>query len=309
VIVWRLKLLAKLLGKIIFRSAATFLSAVVALHPSVGIAADAGDVLKNKIRQIFGSDFKQYEWFSHPTNNFGLGTMFVLEKASDKPGDGNQWCASLTCLGLNSPVAAASPEQRLKLSGFADIGNGAPLRLEDEQERRIVIGGVVSRMFQIIGLSISAEDVGAVKTNIEFGPSAKRMLNRQKVLDYLSGLPVTSPVRQALNENRLAIVVADVVIESMTTTIRTTGKHTAGLDAYLNNLPSRIAGNKGDLRFRVARAGTAEYKLSVSQPLVVARLVVKKAFAARSPDQPGFPQPKAELSGWNDWVVAGTGQQ
>jgi hypothetical protein len=228
----------------------------------------------------------------------------MLEKSSDKPGDRNQWCASLTCLGLNSATASRSTADRLKLNGFADVGNGPPLHLEDEGDRRIVVGGLLAQMFQLIGVGISAEHARTIKTALEFGPSTKRILNKQKTLDHINNLPVTSPIRQAMNERRLAIVVADVVIESMTAMISTTGQQTAGLESFLQKLPSRLVGRGGDLRFRVTRSNRGEYKLSINEPLVIARLVVSRPFGHRS-GEAAPPQTKVELEEWKDWVVAG----
>ena len=113
---------------------------------------DYAKIMQAAIRRSLGGDFREYEWVSYPTNNFGIATMYLLDSPRSKPSDKNQWCATYTCLGLEGKRAPADASARLTAGGFADVGTGGPITLSDE-ESRILAGEVfLPEILNVLGL-------------------------------------------------------------------------------------------------------------------------------------------------------------
>src|SRR5258707_443445 len=99
-----------------------------------GCSQDYQDMTQSMLKKLVGSDYKKYFWFSYPTDNFGVGTMYETPANVTKLNlDENYLCASATCLQLTDPSAETNELKRLKLSGFADVGEGAAITLNQKE--------------------------------------------------------------------------------------------------------------------------------------------------------------------------------
>jgi hypothetical protein len=81
----------------------TFFSLVLA-GLSVFLASCGGvkysKLMTQKLRQSLGSDFKNYQTFSYPTNNYGLITAYTPPPERQAPKDEDFFCDMWNCLGV-----------------------------------------------------------------------------------------------------------------------------------------------------------------------------------------------------------------
>src|ERR1035441_9070621 len=111
-------------------------------------AEDYGVVMEKKVRSVLGkSDLKGYQFLSYPTNNFGVMTMYILDKKGDKPSNKNQECATFSCLGLTDPPTDA--KQVKTVNGYADIGFGAPPTLNETEKHSMNLSVVIPKILSI----------------------------------------------------------------------------------------------------------------------------------------------------------------
>ncbi len=266
---------------------------------------DYAKIMQAAIRRSLGGDFREYEWVSYPTNNFGIATMYLLDSPRSKPSDKNQWCATYTCLGLEGKRAPADASARLTAGGFADVGTGGPITLSDE-ESRILAGEVfLPEILNVLGLGAQLAATKNARIGIRMGNVSRRILKKQTLLTYLESLPETSPVRKAMSENRLAIVVADAVVDSLEVNVDTRDSVNSEFGVRLSPLVNRVTGGTSSMQVQVKRDKTGQYRLIIGQPVIVARLTIKRSLTG-SDIAPGERATlPADLSGWDTWVPAG----
>ena len=261
-------------------------------------AQDYGATMKKKVQSVLGAkDLKNYEWISYPTNNFGVMTMFIVDAKGQKIKPENQECATFTCLGLKPSDLNA--EQLKDVDGYADIGEGGSITLNDDEKKALSLSAVLPKILSVLNLSGNVDRSTGITTTMSLGPATKRFLVKQKALDYIDKLPENSRVKSALTQGRLGIVIADVELNSMDVTLKIDKKLNAGLDAELSGKVNKVFGEGDKLSVQINNTGDGTYVLKVTQPVIVARLTATKPFGnARGG---GFP---AELAAWNrDWGV------
>ena len=123
--------------------------AAVVLLASLSLfgAINYGNFMQQKVKAAVGGDFKDYQWLSYPTNNFGLVTAFVLAKPRARPSDKNEWCATFTCLGMDDKQMPTTPAEILSVANYPSacreyyIGRLVlpVFRREDDLEGRLAI--------------------------------------------------------------------------------------------------------------------------------------------------------------------------
>jgi hypothetical protein len=267
---------------------------------------DYSKIMQAAIRRSLGNDFREYEWMSYPTNNFGVGTMYVLNSEKEKPGDKNQWCATYTCLGLEGKRAPVDATARLTAGGFADVGTGGPVSLSDDQSETLAGEVFLPRLLNILGVNTEGVSASSGQASIRLGNVSRRILKKQAILTYLDGLPPASPLRKSLEEHRLAMVVADAVIDSLEVDIQSRGNTTGDLTAKLAPLVNRIAGSPSTMQVQVKRDQSGKYRLLVGEPVVIARLTLRRPLAGREVAPGDRPrQLPANLQEWTTWVPTG----
>jgi hypothetical protein len=255
--------------------------------------------MRGELKRTFGSDFHDYQWLSYPTNNFGLATMYVLRSRRDKPQDANQWCAAFTCIGVDEKHIPSDPYQRLTLDGFADVGSGGPVELSENDQKQLASGVFLPAIQRILGISGDLARDTNVQATLSMGSVNKRVLKRQRILDYIQGLDAGSEVRKASEDRRLAIVVADLVIDRLQVTISL--REGSDLSAKLDTLANRLFGRQNDLQFRMRKTANNSYRITVSQPVIVARLTVKQISGQRGLDGEQESRVPTEASDWAGW--------
>jgi hypothetical protein len=266
-------------------------------------AINYGDLMQQKVKTALGGDFKDYQWLSYPTNNFGLVTAFVLPKPRAKPSDKNEWCATFTCLGMEDKQMPTTPAEILSVAGYADTGEGGgQLILTDEEKKSLAISAVLPAVFRLLGLNAGVGSTSDIKTELTMGPATKRFLKKQKMLDYINQLPSSNKIKEAFDQNRLALVVADVVIDTMDITLTPNKDKNANLDAKLNSNVGNVLGSGSSLTVKVDSAASGVYHLKIERPVIVARLTLTQPFEGRGPGGTTPPHLSGKLFEWTGWI-------
>lgn len=279
----------------------TFWVASLQLAQPNAAAQDYGSLMAREVRRVLGDkDLRGYQFLSYPTNNFGIMTMYVLDKPSDNPKAANQWCATFTCLGLKGKEPT-DPSAVKNVNGYADIGGGGPITLTDEQKRSLSVSALLPKILQVLDVGGNVDLSRDVIPTLSLGPATLRFLVKQTALDYLRSLPSSSEIKKAFDQNRLAIVIADVVIDSIDVSLKVNKSSNAGLNAQLSGKVNQVFGSGDQLQVKVAGSSDGNYTLKVTEPVVIARLTVKKPFGTtRGGDLPTRGAP--DLNAWNrDW--------
>ena len=270
---------------------------------SYGATADYGKIMQSTLKHSLGDDFRQYEWLSYPTNNFGVATMYVLESEKSRPSGSNQWCATFTCIGLSENQIPSDPRLRLTVNGFADVGSGGPISISGSDSASLAVGFFAPAIFNVLRLSAETSEIRLEHMTLRLGNISKRFLKKQQIFTFIDNLPASSPVRKALDSDRLAIVAGDVVIDSLELDLDLDEAQNHNLTARLDSLLNRKAGALTGMTVQVRREKKGQYRLIIDQPTVVARLTLRHPLRGRdvAPAARSALRPKG-LSDWATWT-------
>ncbi|MBK8464392.1 MAG: hypothetical protein IPL32_01045 [Chloracidobacterium sp.] len=241
--------------------------------------------MNKQVKKALGGDsglLKGFEWIPLPTTNFGLMTAFVYT-TNKKPSFQNEWCASFSCLGVDPP---SDLPNIIGMNGFADVGASAAVTLTEKEEKDIALNVLLPAIYNILSVGGGFNKNSVLDTRLKLGTVHVRVLNKGKALSYLKKIPMDSDNHQllnSLNARTLGLVVADVMVESMSVTLELKTGTDANLNAALNNpapgsgvLPKvfgATADKKPSLTVKAARGVVGKYQFEISQPVIVARLV------------------------------------
>src|SRR5438552_10360470 len=201
------------------------------------LAQDYGATMEASVKSVFGKNqFRHYEWISYPTNNFGVMTMFIVEKQGKEVEPKDQECATFRCLGVKpEEMKSLTVEQIKSANGYADTGDGASITLSNDQKRSLTLSAVLPRILSVLNLSGNIDKTTGIKATLTLGPATIRFLAKDSALKYIESLPNDSRIHQAYRENRLAIVVSDVMLSSMDISLEVDKTLNSGLAADLNS--------------------------------------------------------------------------
>lgn len=238
----------------------------------VGCQEDYAAVMTTKVRAALGKDFKDYIWSSYPTDNFGLATAYDPERGKSFS-DENFLCATWSCLKQTVP---AQSDQKLSVNGYAEVGdNGGIITLTEKVQTDLGANLVLPEIYQILKISADVGSTRNVETRLSLGRVYPRKLVRSKMTDYIGTLPSNDPLKRAFTDGRLVLIVADIVVDSMTIDIKIDTTKEAKLDA---ELASKLAGMVGKIidsakiGLHIKKATNGEYQLEVTKPVVLAVL-------------------------------------
>lgn len=229
---------------------------------------DYGKDMQAAFKSGLGSDFSDYQFFSYPTSNFGVWTMY--DGGYDPT---NFLCATWTCLGIAAPTASADI---LDVAGNADAGTGGNISLSTSNQQDIGANVVVPQILGMLQVTGSANYQKNITVGLIASGGHKRFVIAQKFADYMNTLPATDVRLKAYRDGTLTVIWSDAVIDSMTVTIDINTSLEASLDAQMTKALSgkvgTVIGQGADLQFTVTAATTGHYQLQTAQSVVVAVL-------------------------------------
>jgi hypothetical protein len=255
-----------------------------------------GDLMKSRVRQVLGSDFDDYQFFSYPTDNYGLATCY---RANDLTKD--FICDEWNCLGIPDSFVQQHPEMRLTLNGFAAMGVGGAITLSESEASSLAMDFVLPQVNTVLDVEGGFDAKRVTKTALRINQATVRRLRMNTMLDYLRGLDSTNEIKRAYLDNNLAIVVADIVIDKMVVDISVDSEMSSKLSAKLDPGISTKVFSGGRLGFTISSSTSGRYTIDITNPVVVAYLVKRGDTSHRQP--PGnlaFVAP--EDSDWNEWI-------
>jgi len=224
---------------------------------------------------IYGNT-SSYTWFPYPTNNFGLGTIFALDKSDERPSEANQECATWRCIGMENAIPT-DPKALRDFGGYADVGgNGGVITLSETEKRDIAVKAVLPEIYKILNVDASVGSSRTVKTTLTLGRVYPRTLARQKFVDYVQALPETDRRKSAFKQGKLAVAVADYMIDSMDVAISLDTTRDAALNAKLTEQLNQVVGKDTSVSFKVSGSTSGNYTLTVTQPVILATLIKKQ---------------------------------
>ena len=243
------------------------------------------EIMKQAIQSVLGSKgmygtlpTDAYTWFQYPTNNFGIGTSFILPDSTSQPSEANQQCAMWSCVGIANPPEGGS--DALSLSGFADYGdNGGTVSLSQDQKCSIAVNAVLPTVYNILNINGSISSSTHTKCDVTLGQVYPRVLKRDKFTAFILAKAADDSMRVAFTTGKLAVAVSDYLITSMKISIHVDKSTDAGLDAGLSSAVGKAIGKDAKVSFKVSGGTNADYTLEVTKPVILATYIKRQPSA------------------------------
>ena len=250
------------------------LSLLTLLVANSATAGSYSEEMSKAVKKAFGprisglSEAQQHSliWLTYPTDNFGVVTTSIVRTPNADGRNATFLCAPSTCLGR--PPAPCTDS--LNLYGFASIGAGAPVQVNEKAQKDIAIAALGSGIAGILGIDLGFTKKKDTTLTLMIGKAYVRLLERPQYEAYIRALPEADPRKVGLKECRLVINDADIVVEGLAFGIEINTATNVGLTAQMDSLANLSAINGGSISLRVAKAGSGSYLIKTSSPLVVA---------------------------------------
>ena len=281
----------------------TFLSSLLALL--VANSATAGsysEEMSKAVKKAFGprisglSQAQQHAliWSTYPTDNFGVATTSVVRTPNGDAHAATFLCAPSTCLGR--PPAPCTDS--LSLYGFASIGAGAPVQVNEKAQKDIALAALGSGIAGVLGIDLGFTKKKDTTLTLTIGKAYVRLLERPQYEAYIRALPQGDPRNVGLKECRLVINDADIVVEGLAFGIQINTTANAGLTAKMDSLATLSGIDGGSISVRVAKAGSGSYLIKTSSPLVVAVAPFQQHTKGSLELTPSYTWEAARLPNW-----------
>jgi hypothetical protein len=225
-------------------------------------------VMQKSTKKVLGDDFKHYDFFSYPTDNYGVATCYFLESTAP-----NFECDTWNCLGIK-PLPSDF-NALLSLNDFAAVGTGPVITLTEKVKREIAIKAILPEVFNTLGVSLDASGTGIRTIDMSFGPGHVRNLRRQEFSNHLTALPSNQRLSVFFASGELVYVFSDVVLENFTVSISVDNSLQSQLDAKLAANPALGTFTGSSLDVKLSKNAQGKYTLSSTKPLIVARWTKK----------------------------------
>lgn len=252
----------------------------------LAVPSHGQDFSKSMAKIFTGNQFKHYQWQTYPVSDYGVGTAY--RGTSNQPTGGTFLCSTYACLSAqkSDPSTAEGLSKWLIVSadsndttGYAAAPCGGDLDAALQRNSKWAISALVPQLLGVLGLNANASNDKTAKTVLTGATACNRKLYQVKAIQYLTRTdhPDTYGVAAAYNNNRLVLVLEDVVIKSFDFQVTTTGDLKAGFDSKLNNDPTKKFGAGSDLQFNLEKTANDQYHLKSTTPLVVGFLAESNA--------------------------------
>jgi hypothetical protein len=255
-----------------------------------GCSVKYNEIMTDKIRAALGKDFKGYQSFSYPTNNFGLATLYDVSRG---PNLADQFiCDMWNCIGVADTSIPEDRDAQLRMNGFAGVGDdGGTITFTESEKKKIALNVILPQLFQAVGMKggVSKERVTDVTLNI--GQAWPRNLRKKPMANYLRPLPADDPSKDAFDRGTLAVVIADVVVRDVSANVRVTDLTATELDAKFDPGVAEKIIKGADLSVKLTKESNGTYTFSVSRPVIALRYIAKQKAAGVL----------GAVEDWSDW--------
>ncbi len=235
------------------------------------------------MKEIFGKQYKDYQWLDYPLDNFGIATAYRDTKETINPK--KFLCATFTCLEISPiPTQENQLQQWLKVArtnteadkGFADVGCGGPAEDALKKKSKLALSAFFPKLFSVVGITADFSKEKAGDTSIAITAGCSRLLTG-RMTSYIGGLQQdNNGLKAALSAGELVLVKGDVVITALEITVKSTSNLKAGLDAKLQGVAAKKFGDDAKLGVQVSKDSDNNYHLKTTSPVIVGVLAVRQ---------------------------------
>lgn len=235
-----------------------------------------GQDFRGAMKNIFGKDFKDYQWLNYPVNNFGVGTAYKGNNA--KFSNKGFLCATFSCfdvpvpkdidkwLGVNNGV-----------EDYADPGCGGPVDATLQKNKELVLAAVLPQILSVIGVSSDLQRTSNSTAEITSARMCSRLLQQEKMNAFIRNLQNDKyGLQKAYLNDRLVLVVGDIVIREMSVHIKANQAFKAALDSKLQGQAEKVLGQGANFGVKLSKKGSLDYEMKIAEPVVAAVLGVRQ---------------------------------
>lgn len=236
-------------------------------------------VMESKFKTILGDDVKNWDFFSFPTSNYGIGTLY-----RDIDGDGglgkdeaSPICLMWGCLDIGVPPypePGSSSDVWLTYAGIGEFGETGSISLTEREETSLNIDFILPNFFNVVGIDATSLNERVVTTSLVINQAYRRSLNEGQWIERMRSVhPIGSPIRNNFENGDLFITREDIVFNGFTSTISVDSEMSGDLDTALDGVSSKIFSDGSKLSFTIKRGAEGKFIVESAVPIVVARKV------------------------------------
>ena len=276
----------------IARIAAVLMTITVPTLVGCASGADYSTIMTTAVERALGHDYDAYQPFTYPTDNFGLGTAYSSTGSLPTLSPADFVCDMWYCIGIQPP---SDEDGILRFGGFAAVGkNGAQVSLSESEEHDLAFNALLPKIFQVLKITGGFSSKDVVETHVTIGSADPRLLRPDPYVAHIDSLnAATSMLKSAFDHGTLSLVVADVVIDHLTVTIKSTSGSQTKLDAALDSTKHPVQIQGGELSFSASSDNAGTYTFETTQPVIVRRYVRRQEAAGTL----------ARDTTWSEWTV------
>lgn len=251
---------------------------------------------------LLKKDYPKFQWRDIPVNNYGVATSYSgtnLKTASLKFLSGTYSFFGLKKLPT-TPDSLMIPNEMIELGCSPDVNTQIQLK------RDIIFKSILPNIVSLFGFNASISDSLGKNVTIDSLEICDRRIQEGAADNYITNLPQDPlGIQRSFNNDRLVMVVRDVVIKKLKITINTGRKLATDLDAKMGEKAVKIVGDSSSLSFKLLKISNTLYTMEITTPVVVGTLAVKKGITDRGGHNNLIDDSK--LTGWNKkWVITET---
>lgn len=230
-----------------------------------------GKVLDSRWRNVFGLKASDgpYRWFGYPVDNFGIATFYDPPAGQDWK-DSDRICASWSCLELQDKLANMNVDDRLNVGGYADIGTGPSITLDETAKSQLGISVILPGLANLLNINAGVDWSKGITTTLSIGKAIKRSINRDKVRDFIEHHSTNQTLKNDYTNGRLAYVAADIVAQDIDVTIKVDKKLNASADAKLTQLAGSVFPKDSEIKVNGGPNTEGTYHITIKSPVVLA---------------------------------------
>lgn len=227
----------------------------------------------NKLRENLGTDLKGYEFYSYPTNNFGVGTS-CIKKWIPK---GDMVADMISSYGLTG--YSSSDNIWRTVNGFAYLGSdGISIKVNENIESVLTLEMLLPKLLNILNLNADLKNANAKSLKLTIDSGYKRFLNHSKFMNFIRESNA-SEIQKAFNQKKLLVATGDFIITGFSLTISKSDTLGASIIAKLDSTikaGKNVILDKASLEMSIVRNSDGYYTISSRKPIIIAVYVKKQ---------------------------------
>jgi hypothetical protein len=242
---------------------------IVCVLSTVCLAADYTKEVKKCVQSAIGSDFKSYQYFSLPIDNFGTGTMYPEAakgqafdiKTAGLYGDPNTWWTFTDSQRVGTELDKLRPS-----------GKTGPISATCTNNMKFSLSAVLPALFKLLSVNAGVDYNKSVTVQISFSSATYRPLNwTQLAIDDKSHL-IIPEVSAHLGAHDFLITVGDVVLSQYSAQLTFKKNLDVNAKAQLTSAWKQFA-KDSSLTADFSDGSNGTYTLTAKNPVIAAVFV------------------------------------